>query len=240
MTGADRERADTIGETEFKQIVVALQPKPAPPAPPPPPSTPTQKARQPSHLGPARPADQVKLVQQALIDQERLHGKADGVAGPATRLAIREFEKSAGLPSTGEPSRSVYLALVKAHAASRWRSSRPTRRRLRPRPTSPSRPMANQSASRRDQVRQRRCSALARQGAGPDPRDPEAADRPQAAERGAHRHGRPADATRDPHLPEAGRPQGHRRAEPGPVRVVEGRARKGRRLTDQLAGVVPP
>jgi peptidoglycan hydrolase-like protein with peptidoglycan-binding domain len=56
----------------------------------------------------------VKLVQQALIDQQRLPGKADGVAGPATRLAIREFEKSAGLPTTGQPSRAVYLALVKA------------------------------------------------------------------------------------------------------------------------------
>ena len=48
--------------------------------------------------------------------QERLHGRADGLAGPATRLAIREFEKSAGIPSTGEPSRAVYLALVKARS----------------------------------------------------------------------------------------------------------------------------
>src|SRR5690349_1390174 len=49
MTGADRERADTIGETEYKQIVTALQPKPAaPPAPPapapPPPAAPQASA----------------------------------------------------------------------------------------------------------------------------------------------------------------------------------------------------
>ena len=118
MTGADRERADKIGEVEYKQIVTALQPKPAPPpapAPPPPPAAP-QAAAAPEPPWPNAPADQVKLVQQALIDLQRLHGKADGVPGPATRLAIREFEKSADLPSTGEPSRSVYLALVKARS----------------------------------------------------------------------------------------------------------------------------
>ncbi len=115
MTGADRERADTIGETEFKQIVAALQPKPAPPPPPPaPPAAQASAASEPPWPGAA--ADQVKLVQQALIDQRRLQGKADGMAGPATRLAIRDFEKSAGMPSTGEPSRAVYLALAKAHA----------------------------------------------------------------------------------------------------------------------------
>ena len=114
MTGADRERADKIGETEFKQIVAALQPRPAPPAPPAAPPAPAQASVAPEPPWPAALADQVKLVQQALIDLQRLPGKADGAAGPATRLAIREFEKSIGMPSTGEPSREVYLALVKA------------------------------------------------------------------------------------------------------------------------------
>lgn len=116
MTGADRERADKIGETEFKQIVAALQPRPAPPAPSPAPPAPTQASAAPEPPWPSAPIEQVKLVQRALIDQERLHGQADGVAGPATRLAIREFEKSAGMPSTGEPSHAVYLALVKARS----------------------------------------------------------------------------------------------------------------------------
>ncbi len=120
MTGTDRERADTIGEAEFKQIVGALQPRPALPAPAPPtPASPPapaapQASAAPEPSWPSAAADQVKLVQQTLIDQQRLHGKADGIAGPATHLAIREFEKSAGLPSTGQPSRGVYLALVKA------------------------------------------------------------------------------------------------------------------------------
>ncbi len=114
MTGANRERADQIGEAEYKQIVTALQPKPAPPPAPP---APPPAAPQPSAAGPPWPSatiDQVKLIQQALIDLKRLHGKVDGDAGPATRLAIREFEKSAGMPSTGEPSQAVYLSLVKA------------------------------------------------------------------------------------------------------------------------------
>jgi localization factor PodJL len=111
MTGTDRERADKIGETEYRQIVTALQPKPAP-------TTLTQAAPQASPVReppwPDTPVDRVKLVQQALVDLHRLHGKVDGVAGQATRVAIRQFEKSVGLPSTGEPSREVYLALVKA------------------------------------------------------------------------------------------------------------------------------
>jgi peptidoglycan hydrolase-like protein with peptidoglycan-binding domain len=113
MTAADRERADQIGQVEFQQIVAALQPKPTPPPPATPPAAapPQASALEPSW--PAAPVEQVRLVQQALIDLQRLRGKADGAAGPATRLAIREFEKSAGLPSTGEPSRDVYLALVR-------------------------------------------------------------------------------------------------------------------------------
>ena len=54
------------------------------------------------------------MIQQALIDLQRLRGKADGAAGPATRAAIRDFEKSAGLPETGQPTREVYAALIKA------------------------------------------------------------------------------------------------------------------------------
>lgn len=123
MTGADRERADTIGQAEYKQIVTALQPAPKlPPAPSPAPAAPApappQVSTAPEPPWPSAPVDQVKLVQQALIDLHHLHGKADGVAGRATRRAIQEFEKSAGLPATGEPSHAVYLALVRARGQS--------------------------------------------------------------------------------------------------------------------------
>ena len=51
-----------------------------------------------------------------LIDLRRLNGKADGVAGPATRAAIIDFEKTVGLRETGEASREVYVAALRAIA----------------------------------------------------------------------------------------------------------------------------
>jgi peptidoglycan hydrolase-like protein with peptidoglycan-binding domain len=94
----------------------AAAPAPGPaPAPAPAPSAAAEEP-QPQPAWPKAAVDQVKAVQQALVDQHRLRGKADGAAGPATRAAIREFEKSAGLPETGQASREVYLALVKAKA----------------------------------------------------------------------------------------------------------------------------
>ncbi len=145
ISGTDRERTEKIGKEEFRQIVVALTPPrppprptlPLPPMPVPPPAPASAPATNAAASAPARSApapsaaaeepqpepawpkatvDQVKAVQQALIDQHRLRGKADGAAGPATRTAIREFEKGAGLTETGQASREVYLALVKAKA----------------------------------------------------------------------------------------------------------------------------
>ena len=138
ISGADRERTDKIGKEEFRQIVVALMPpRPAPrstlalppmpasppapatnaaaPSPAPAPSAAAEEA-QPEPAWPKATVDQVKAVQQALIDLHRLRGKADGAVGSATRSAIRDFEKSAGLPETGHVSRELYLALVKAKA----------------------------------------------------------------------------------------------------------------------------
>src|SRR5436190_16874214 len=137
ISGADRERAEKLGQEEFRQIVAALSPKPALPPPPPPaaPVTPppaatvtpppaatvapppaSAAAQEPVPAWPTAAVDQVKAVQQALIDLHRLRGKADGAPGPATRTAIRDFEKSAGLAETGQPSREVYVALAKALA----------------------------------------------------------------------------------------------------------------------------
>jgi peptidoglycan hydrolase-like protein with peptidoglycan-binding domain len=127
ISGADRERTDKIGNEEFRQIVVSLTPpKPPPKTPTATPSTPAASpspapapsaaAEEPQPAWPKATVDQVKAVQQALIDLHRLRGKADGAAGPATKTAIREFEKSAGLPETGQASRDVYAALVKAKA----------------------------------------------------------------------------------------------------------------------------
>jgi peptidoglycan hydrolase-like protein with peptidoglycan-binding domain len=140
ISGADRERSQKIGQEEFHQIVAALSPKAVPASEPPPPpplaAAPPPSAESPATLpttppaapksaaaeeppAPAWPpgkAEQVKAVQQALIELHRFRGKADGAAGPATRAAIRDFEKSAGLPETGQASREVYVALAKAQA----------------------------------------------------------------------------------------------------------------------------
>jgi peptidoglycan hydrolase-like protein with peptidoglycan-binding domain len=131
ISGADRERGEKIGQEELRQIVAALAPKPAlptdlpaptpaaiaaAPAPPAPAPQPGAATGQPELAWPTAAADQVKAVQQALIDLNRLRGKADGAAGPATRTAIREFEKSAGLTETGKPSRELYAVLTKALA----------------------------------------------------------------------------------------------------------------------------
>jgi peptidoglycan hydrolase-like protein with peptidoglycan-binding domain len=125
ISGTDRERSEKIGRDEFKQIVAALSPKPAPPTEAtPPPQTPvalakpapTAAAEEPQPAWPTAAVDQIKAIQQALIDLHRLRGKADGAAGPATRTAIRDFEKSAGLPETGQPSRELHAALTKALA----------------------------------------------------------------------------------------------------------------------------
>jgi peptidoglycan hydrolase-like protein with peptidoglycan-binding domain len=134
ISGADRERVEKIGQEEFRQIVAALSPKappptgaprltsaslpqPAqPPAAAPAPAPAAAAAEEPQLSWPKATVDQVRAVQQALINLHKLRGKADGAAGPATRKAIREFEKSAGLPETGHASREVYAALTKALA----------------------------------------------------------------------------------------------------------------------------
>lgn len=43
----------------------------------------------------------VKKVQKDLSDKGLYHGSVDGILGPATREAIREYQKSENLPSTG-------------------------------------------------------------------------------------------------------------------------------------------
>lgn len=133
LTPAELERAERLGQEEFHQILAALAPPkveplppvpaapeavPAAPAPAPPPAPAPQTARPAASpdtdeaIGwPKTAIERVRVVQQALIDLQRLNGKADGVAGPATRAAIRDFEKSAGLRETGDVSRELYLAL---------------------------------------------------------------------------------------------------------------------------------
>jgi localization factor PodJL len=117
------ERAQQFGQAEFKQIIEALQPpKPAT-------TTPTESAGLPRPafppLPPAAPAseppgwpkattDQIRVIQQALVDLKLLRDKPDGALGPMTRNAIRAFQRSLSMRETGDPTVDVFVALQDA------------------------------------------------------------------------------------------------------------------------------
>jgi TPR repeat protein/peptidoglycan hydrolase-like protein with peptidoglycan-binding domain len=134
----DLERAQAVGQREFKQIVEALQPpKPPPPlepsalppAPLPAPALPpaafpvpapgqtAAAASEPDPPGwPKAVNDQISAIQQALFDLKLLGDKPDGTIGPVTRAAIRAFQRGTGARETGEPTKDVFAALQGAAA----------------------------------------------------------------------------------------------------------------------------
>ena len=117
------ERAQQFGQAEFKQIVEALQPaKPATttpteiaglPRPAFPPLPPAAPASEPPGW-PKATADQIRVIQQALVDLKLLRDKPDGALGPMTRNAIRAFQRSLSMRETGDPTVDVFVALQDA------------------------------------------------------------------------------------------------------------------------------
>ncbi len=122
LTPSELQRAKQLGYAELRTIAEALAPpKPSPPPEQAPPSianastpAPINSADLPSW--PKAPNDQVRMTQQALVDLGRLRDKPDGMLGPMTRNAIRDFQRSAGLPETGEPGKDVYVEMRQAQA----------------------------------------------------------------------------------------------------------------------------
>ncbi len=119
LTPAELQRAQQLGQTEFRAIAQAL----APPASAPAPADPASQSAAASPTAasddlawPKTPADQVRAVQQALADLQLLRDKPDGILGPITRNAIRDFQRGAGLRPAGEPSKELYFALRQALA----------------------------------------------------------------------------------------------------------------------------
>ncbi|MGD9881595.1 MAG: peptidoglycan-binding protein, partial [Reyranella sp.] len=109
------ERAQQYGQAEFKEIVAALQPA-KPSAGPPPSPSPGESTRPPSPDAdppgwPKSAADQIRAIQQALLDLKLVRDKPDGALGPVTRAAIRSFQRAANLRETGDPTKDVYIAL---------------------------------------------------------------------------------------------------------------------------------
>jgi peptidoglycan hydrolase-like protein with peptidoglycan-binding domain len=115
------ERAQQFGQSEFKQIVEALQP-PKPSAAPteiasaPPPALPPMATDADPTGWPKTANDQVRVIQQALVELKLLRDKPDGEIGPVTRAAIRTFQRSATMRETGEPTKEVFAALLEAIA----------------------------------------------------------------------------------------------------------------------------
>src|SRR5262249_51094544 len=123
----DLERAQELGQTEFKQIVESLQPgkpvasasptlaKPTAPGPAgavpsaganPAPAPQSDTSSDPAGW-PKAPDEQIRVIQQALADLKLLRDRPDGVLGPMTRTAIKSFQKTAGIPETGDPTKDV-------------------------------------------------------------------------------------------------------------------------------------
>lgn len=119
LTPAELERAQQVSQAEFKLIVETLSPPKPAPAPPTP--APEETAAVPVPPPPSADADppgwpragndQVRVIQQALVDLKFLRDRPDGALGPMTRAAIRAFQRSTGLRETGEPTREVYAAM---------------------------------------------------------------------------------------------------------------------------------
>jgi TPR repeat protein/peptidoglycan hydrolase-like protein with peptidoglycan-binding domain len=124
LTPAELERAQQLGQSEFKLIVEALSPPKPPPAPvtPAPVETAAAPAVAPSPADvdppgwPKATNDQARVIQQALVDLKLMRDKPDGTVGPVTRAAIRAFQRSIAMRETGEPTRDVYAALKGALA----------------------------------------------------------------------------------------------------------------------------
>ena len=54
----------------------------------------------------------VRDIQLALASKGYPSGAPDGVMGPSTRSAIQQFQKSLGLPATGQPSAELRMLLL--------------------------------------------------------------------------------------------------------------------------------
>ncbi len=120
LTPADLQRAQELGRREIEKIIAGTSSAaqsaqmPAPALPPPAPDSAAPKPQDAAAGWPAATIDQVRAVQQALFDLKLLRDKPDGLPGPMTRAAIRDFQRSAGLAETGEPTKDVYVALKQA------------------------------------------------------------------------------------------------------------------------------
>jgi peptidoglycan hydrolase-like protein with peptidoglycan-binding domain len=86
------------------------RPRPADPAPAPAPS----KATAPS--GSRMPGEIIGDIQRELVRRGFYDGVVDGLYGPKTDAAIRDFEQAAGLKPSTEPNEALLQAMVRSPA----------------------------------------------------------------------------------------------------------------------------
>lgn len=73
----------------------------------------------PAAIAPAAPAAKPGLVldlQRALAERDYYDGVVDGLPGPRTQQAIRNFEQAHGLKPTGEPSEALLARILQSRA----------------------------------------------------------------------------------------------------------------------------
>lgn len=83
------------------------------PPPPPPTTADIQRAtaKADPDAWPASRVDQIKAVQRLLQELKFYSGAIDGLPANNTRTAIREYERLAGIPPTGEPTQALFDSL---------------------------------------------------------------------------------------------------------------------------------
>ena len=57
---------------------------------------------------PAKAPDQIRAIQQLLVDLKLLKAEPTGTVGPLTRKRDPAYQKQAGLKETGEPSQALF------------------------------------------------------------------------------------------------------------------------------------
>lgn len=89
---------------------VVPRPRPADPAP----AAPAAKVATPA--GSRMPGEIISDIQRELVRRGYYDGVVDGLYGPKTDAAIRDFEQAAGLKPSTEPSEALLQAMVRAPA----------------------------------------------------------------------------------------------------------------------------
>lgn len=111
LPAADLQRAQAIGEAEHKTIVDAMRlaargsPPSRAPAMPPGTAAPDLPAKT---VKPIDAREQLVEIQKMLFALKFYNGPPDGILGPGTTGAVREFQKTAGLPVNGEVSQDLF------------------------------------------------------------------------------------------------------------------------------------